>query len=332
MFQRKRDFCISRLRSGGVITNYSCTSACGHCLYCCSPHREKDYIDTRTLTLNLKKIMSLGCHSIHIGGGEPFLNLDGLKMVIETVHSMNMHIEYVETNASWFRDGDSAREILISLMKRGLSTLLISISPFHNEHIPFFKVKGVMGASRAEGMNIFPWIPDFYPEIDAFDDKHTHTLSEYKDRYGGDYLKGLPSRYWVHFGGRALETFSTVFGVRPCQEILSSNNRGCTELLGVDHFHLDLFGNYIPGLCSGLAIHRDDLGSVISPEKYPILHLLFHKGVIGLFEFVADSCDFMPAHGYLSKCHLCHDLRRYLALNMGITFQELQPRGFYGDV
>lgn len=38
-------------------------------------------------------------------------------------------------------------------------------------------------------------------------------------KYGGDYLKKLPSRYWMHFGGRALKTFVDVFGIRP--------HRGC---------------------------------------------------------------------------------------------------------
>ena len=329
MLQPKGNFLISRLRSGGLITNYYCTSSCGHCLYCCSPRWQKDYIERKTVTENSKKIKTLGCDSIHIGGGEPFLNLDGLKMVIETTRSLGIHIEYVETNSSWYRDRDSACQILASLKKRGLSTLLISMSPFHNEHIPFFKVKGVIEACNAVHMNIFPWIADFYSEIDAFDDKNTHTMAEYEDKYGHDYVKKLPSRYWIHFGGRALKTFTSVFGARPCQEILSSNKGGCTELLDVSHFHFDLFGNYIPGLCSGLAIHRDDLGTVISPEKYPFLDLLFHRGVTGLFDFVSSKYDFKPSGGYMSKCHLCLDLRRYLVLDTEIAARELQPKDFY---
>jgi hypothetical protein len=286
-------------------------------------------MEIKTLTQNLEKIKSLGCTSVHIGGGEPFLKQDGLKMVVETTLSMGVHIEYVETNSSWYRDRDSACQILSSLKRRGLSTLLISMSPFHNEHIPFYKVKGVIEACRTEDMNIFPWIYDFFDEIDAFDDKSTHAISEFENRYGHDYLKRLPSRYWIHLGGRALRTFAPVFGLRPCQEILSSNTGGCMELLDVNHFHFDLFGNYIPGLCSGLAVQCEDLGNAISPERYPILHLLFHKGIAGLFDFVTNRYDFRPSKGYVSKCHLCFDLRRYLVLNKGIISRELQPKGYY---
>ena len=42
----ERDFVIDRLHSGGVITNYYCTSSCGHCLYFCSPKWKKEYIET----------------------------------------------------------------------------------------------------------------------------------------------------------------------------------------------------------------------------------------------------------------------------------------------
>ena len=79
-----------------------------------------------------------------IGGGEPFLNLDGLKMVVETALSLGMDIKYVETNSSWYRNIDSACQILSSPREIGLTALLISISPFHKEYIPFYKVKGVI--------------------------------------------------------------------------------------------------------------------------------------------------------------------------------------------
>ncbi|MFC1581103.1 radical SAM protein [Thermodesulfobacteriota bacterium] len=325
-----RNLLINGLISGGMITNYFCTSSCGHCLYSCSPKREKDYIESTTLVANLKKIKALGCGTIHVGGGEPFLSLKGLQMVVETTLAMGVGIEYVETNSSWFKDGSSARNILSSLKERGLSTLLISMSPFHNEYIPFFKVKGVIAACQDVGIHVFPWIMDFYEEIDAFEETKTHSISEYEARYGQGYLEGLPSRYWIHFGGRALQTFAPVLGATSCEKILSSNRHGCDELMGVSHFHFDLFGNYIPGLCSGLAIQRDDLGGMVSDEKYPLLHTLYHKGIGGLFEFVSREHGFSPAPQYMSKCHLCIDLRRHLFQRGKNRFIELQPEGFYG--
>ncbi len=322
---------IRHLSSGGLITNYYCTSRCAHCLYCCSPHWDKRYIDEPTSRRNLEKIRALGCRAIHVGGGEPFLNPQGLLRVLEVAREVGVGIDYVETNSSWYRDLDSAVALLKELKARGLETLLVSISPFHNEHIPFQKVKGVIEACRVARMAAFPWVSDFYRELDAFDPATTHRLQEYGERFGADYLRRIPARYWIHFGGRAVQTFAPIFETYDCDAILSRDRRGCRELQDVSHFHLDLFGNYIPGLCSGLAMQRDDLGAPISPEKYPLLARLHEAGINGLYE-VAREQGFQASGGYLSKCHLCLEIRRYLVMELNLEFSELAPRGFYENL
>jgi hypothetical protein len=325
--------CIQHLISGGIITNYSCTSRCQHCLYACSPEREKDYIDEETLRANLHTIKSLGCNSVHIGGGEPFLDTAGLEMVVDTTVSMGVGMEYVETNSSWYRDPESSAHRLRILGDKGLPGILVSMSPFHNERIPFYKVKGVLEAGTETGLSVIPWIWDFFDEINSFDDKIPHRMEEYEAKFGKNYLGMLPSHYWIHLGGRALETFSRVYPRISYQEILeSSHGVSCKELEDVSHFHLDLFGNYIPGLCSGLAVRRDDLGSPLEPYGYPIISLLYRDGVKGLFDFAGGEYNFVPKDDYISKCHLCFDIRRYLTEETDRSFPELSPEGFYTDL
>ncbi len=265
MLGLRRYLTIGRLGSGGLITNYFCTSRCGHCLYACSSQWERTYIDEATVRANFSRIAQLGCHSVHVGGGEPFLDMDGLRMVLRVAAETEMRIEYVETNSSWYGDVDSAVQTLTSLRAVGLSTLLISISPFHNEFIPFHKVKGVIEACRKTGISAFPWISDFYPEIDSLDDSRTHKIREYEEFFGKGYLKNLPSRYWIHLGGRALSTFSSVFRRRPAHLILSSARGGCGELTDVSHFHFDLFGNYIPGLYARVWQFK---GTILAPLSH----------------------------------------------------------------
>jgi hypothetical protein len=281
------------------------------------------------LRLILKKIKNFGCHSVHIGGGEPFLNLDGLAMVVEVVRSMSVNIEYVETNSSWFKGRESALEVLSTLREKGLSTLLMSMSPFHNEHVPFYKVKGVIEACKEANIDVFPWISKFYPEIDAFDDRTTHALSVYESKYGENYLARIPSRYWIHFGGRALKTFTRFYSTKDYRDIVSVNKGGCSELLDVSHFHIDLFGNYIPGLCSGLAIRYEDLGEKLDRKQYPFLATLYHFGIEGFLDLAKSDYDFKPSREYLSKCDLCFDIRYYITMEMGVNSKELQPRGYY---
>jgi molybdenum cofactor biosynthesis enzyme MoaA len=95
---------IRQLMSGGIITNYFCTSRCGHCLYNCSPQWEKEYITAESAAKNLQAVRSLGCRSIHIGGGEPLLRPDGLAAVLKIAADLDVAVEYVETNSSWFKD------------------------------------------------------------------------------------------------------------------------------------------------------------------------------------------------------------------------------------
>jgi hypothetical protein len=323
---------IKHLSSGGLITNYYCTSKCRHCLYCCSPNWERKYIDPETTRRNFQKIKELGCHAVHVGGGEPLLNPEGLLQVLKIARELEVRVEYVETNSSWYKDQDSARSLLAELKKTGLATLLVSISPLHNEYIPFYKVKGVIEACRSTGLTPFPWISDFYKEIDALDDRVPHPLAEYHRSYGDDYLKRMPARYWIHPGGRALLTFKEVFDLKDHPSILAANRRGCSELKDVSHFHLDLFGHYIPGLCSGLALHGDDLGQAVSSQKYPLLATLFESGINGLFQLASQRYGFRTSGQFTSKCHLCLEIRRFLAMETKAPWAELQPLGFYENL
>jgi Radical SAM superfamily len=322
---------IRRLTSGGIITNYFCTSSCGHCLYNCSPQWEKRYIDADTAEKNIKAIRSLGCRSVHIGGGEPLLRPDDLAAVLKIATELGVTVEYVETNSSWFRDDSSAEDFLAGLRNQGLHTLLVSISPFHNEHIPFYKVKGVVEAARRAGVGIFPWVTDFISDLSQFDAGNTHSLKEFSDIFGRDYLLQVLERYWIHMGGRALETYRPLMGQKTFHQVMDESTATCYgELSSTSHFHIDLFGNYIPGLCSGLSIAIEDLGKPLSDETYPVLTALCRHGIRGLVKMAEAAIGYKPQKDfYINKCDLCTEVRFCLVQNGYGESKELQPQEFY---
>jgi len=54
---------------------------------------------------------------------------------------------------------------------------------------------------------------------------------------------------------------------------------------------------------------------------------LMEEDMQGLLEFASRFGFEENSEGYISKCHLCIDIRRHLAAERG--FRELQPTEFY---
>jgi hypothetical protein len=283
---------------------------------------------------NLEKIRAMGCRAVHIGGGEPLLRPEKLIAVLEVAKAVGVSIEYVETNSSWFKDNDSAISLLSRLRDKGLHSLLVSISPFHNEQIPFARVQGVIDAAQGAGIGIFPWVSDFVSDLTSFDATRPHPLDEYRQRFGDDYLMQIMQRYWIHLGGRALETFRPLLGNMTCGQVLEANPGGCSrELTDTSHFHFDLFGNYIPGLCSGLAISGNDLSTRLSTQKYPILVKLYSDGIRGLVSMATEMFGFSPQrNNYINKCDLCTEIRTHMVNSDYNESSELNPAGFYTQI
>jgi hypothetical protein len=322
---------IIRLTSGGVITNYHCTSRCAHCLYNSGPHRSKNYLQSETAETIFETILMRGCRSVHIGGGEPFMAPEKLVKVIETAHRCGLGIDYVETNSAWCRDEDAAVDLLDTLKGVGLETLLVSISPFHNAYIPFERVRRLIAASRRAGIQVLPWVNAFVRDLDRLGADRPHDMAEFHAAFGQDYLARIPDRYWIHLGGRAIETFRPVYPNHSAAEILAAAPPSCARALAdVSHFHIDLYGSYIPGLCSGLAIAMTNLGRPLPEGKYPLIEVLTSTGIRGLYAFAADRYGYRPEQaGYLSPCDLCTEIRFFLAAGRARRFPELAPHGFY---
>ncbi len=273
-------------------------------------------------------LKSLGCYSVHIGGGEPLLKPDKILGVLDTAKKYNIDIEYIETNASWYKDEASAKAVLKELQSHGVNTLLISIDPFHNEYIPFWKVKALIRTCSVVKMNVFPWLMEFWDDIDAMDDKSPHSLDEYTRLFGQDYPVNLLNRYGLNLKGRAFKTYRPVLRKQPYEQILEES-RPCKLLSGVYHFHVDLYGNFIPQSCPGFSVPLKELVNGADPGKYSIFNSLETAGVKGLVELAKKEYGYIPKNEYAGKCDLCYDIRNHLVLGLGLDLPDLKPQGHY---
>jgi hypothetical protein len=239
-------------------------------------------------------------------------------------------VAYIETNSSWCKNSPEDAAFLRQLRSEGASTLLVSISPFHNEYVPFQRVKDCLTAARTAGLSVFPWVRDFYPEIDSLDATRTHSLAEYETHFGPGYTRSLPARYGLTMRGRALRTFTPRMTSRPLKEVLHGAGP-CRELFDASHFHVDLDGRYLPGLCAGFVVPFGALDQAFSPDRFPLLGLLARKGIGAACSLARADYGFTPQERYVSKCDLCEDIRQHLMNKEKASFPELGPHEFYQD-
>ena len=319
---------IPPLRSGGIMANYHCSSRCRHCAYFCGPDWTRHFIDEPTARRVLRAIRSGGCRSVHIGGGEPFLGGERLAALVGWCADEGVAVEYVETNSSWFTTPERALRTLRDLKAAGLRTLLVSMSPFHNEHVPWRKVAGVLDACREAGMGVFPWTEELGADVRTLDRDRTHTLEEYEERFGPGYLRDIPRRYWISPRGRALATFRPFAPALSAEQAAAAGGDSCPELLDTSHFHVDLYGNYVPGICSGISVDVNDLPETMDPDRYRHLTALLHGGVGRLLE-LARAAGYGPQRTFSGKCDLCYDIRRYLVIERDVDAPDLQPAELY---
>jgi hypothetical protein len=299
------------LRHGGIIANYKCTAACRHCLYACSPIRTDGFIDEQTAQSLCSVLVKGGCRSLHIGGGEPLLDVEGLISLAKVIKNAGITLEYVETNAFWAND-DSAAEVLERLMSAGINMLCISIDPFHAEYVPYGHPLRLAKLCEKSGMDCFLWRGDFLPMLSRLDPAKTYNRLDMEKLISKNYLKTAADKYGLTYGGRALNIETEYYYPRkPAGELTES--RPCRRLISGDHFHADLYGRYIPPGCTGIALPIDEAVNGIPPGKYPVFETLLSEGTTGLLRY-AESRGFVPA-GYPSGCALCFCIRHWLCEN-----------------
>jgi hypothetical protein len=66
----------------------------------------------------------------------------------------------------------------------------------------------------------------------------------------------------------------------------------------------------------------------VDPDERPVIAALL-TDIKDLHDLAVREFGYVPKErGYVSKCHLCVDIRRHLALS-GARFADVRPREFY---
>ena len=177
-------------------------------------------------------------------------------------------------------------------------------------------------------MNVFPWLMEFWDDLDAMDDNRPHSLDEYTQLFGQDYSLKLLYRYGLSLKGRAFKTYRPMMKKQTFGRILEES-KPCRLLSGIYHFHVDLYGNFIPQSCPGFSIPLKELVNGADPDKYRVFNSLESAGIRGLVELAKKEYGYIPKNEYAGKCDLCYDIRNHLVLGLGLDLPDLKPEGHY---
>jgi hypothetical protein len=326
---------IPRPASAGVFLSYRCTNSCKHCMYACSPRWPADWIskeDAETILAQLADAMRgryayAGAVSfnegVHFTGGEPFLNFDLLHHLADTARRVGVPSTLVETNGFWCRDDGTTREKLRALKQAGLDGIMVSANPFILEQIPFERTERAVRISREVfGQNAIVYQHFFYEQFRSLGLRGTLALDSYLERagYGLQYVELLAN-------GRVPYKLAHLYEHHPTSHFFGLS---CwPELIRDWHVHVDNYGNFLPGFCGGLSLgdarELDAICRGIALDTLPVLRALL-TDLADLYR-LGQSFGYEEREGYVSKCHLCADIRRHLTRHG--EFRELQPRAFY---
>ena len=313
-------FQISKpLKHAGIMPNYECSAACRHCLYACSPTYESGgYMTETVMDETFGLLREGGCRSVHIGGGEPFLNFDGLLTLLQKAAKHGVYVDYIETNACWATDEDTITKHLTALRKAGADTLCISVDPFHAEYVPYAFPLRLAQVCQKKSFGFFLWQERFLAMLRDVAPNASHDRNALEKLIGPDYIRDTANAYGIRMGGRAINIENEYHARKPTEQVLSS--KPCTGLVSTGHFHVDMYNRFIPPGCTGFVVPMEDVVRGIQPGKYPVLEALYSGGVAGLLEF-AKNHGFEPdVEGYASGCGLCFYIREFLS---GKNFAEL---------
>lgn len=321
--------------SAGVFLSYRCNSSCRHCMYACSPRWEADWLSEEDAEMVLSQLAGSfrGRYSapgqvglnrgLHFTGGEPFLNFRLLLRLTEVASQLGICSTFVETNCLWCRDDVTTRERLKSLRAAGLQGILISANPFVLERVPFERTKRAAKIGKEVfGRGAMVYQTYFFHQFSRMGLRGTLSFEEYM-RDGGH---GLLHAELLPLG-RFPYKLAHLYESQPASHFLRGSCRA--ELTRDWHVHIDNYCNFVPGYCGGISLGDSrDLEKIcqeIDLDKLRVVRALVKD--LGELYRLASQFEYEELEGYISKCHLCLDIRRHLVRHG--EFAELAPLEFY---
>jgi len=274
-------------------------------------------------------------HGLHFSGGEPFLNFDLLCRAVEVAEELKIPSTFVETNGFWASDDNTTREMLHLLKSKGLKGIMISINPFYLEYVPFEKTRRAIEIGyEVFGEAMVPYQLEYYQKFCEWGIEGTLTFEQFLKYETKENFARTAEFFLTGRSAYTIENYLPEFFPRYKAEQLVK--QPCSpEFIRPWHNHFDNYCNFMPGYCGGISLGDvRELGTMlkdgIEVQNNSVLYFLMKNEFSGLLNLAEDLGYVQASEGYLSKCHLCADIRKHLSRSG--DFPELQPTYFYDAI
>jgi hypothetical protein len=253
-----------------------------------------------------------------------------LVTAIRCIRESGISLDYIETNAAWITDDDKRnREILIKIAKAGGDCVMVSADPFHIAYVPFWKNRKLLALLRETGISYFIWQERYWATLSKLDEKRTSSGPELNKVVGYDIIGQCAREYGMGFNGRALNLHRGMPGVKRGGAGTFVSEKPCGELSGTGHFHADYLNRYIAPGCTGMGILTDDLEKQWDKENYPVMARLLENGTAELLTYTRSKGYEENPEGYVSKCDVCFQIRKFLITSEPGAYPDLSPPAYY---
>ncbi|MBS7619214.1 radical SAM protein [Candidatus Bathyarchaeota archaeon] len=305
----------------GLLLTEQCNIACRHCWFNCSPEKTSNMKLDEAYSCIDQAIEIPTVEWISFTGGEPFLLYGMMKTLIEYASSKGLKTECV-TNCFWAESEEGAENILKRLVKSGLDVINISVDDFHQEHIPFTRVKNCYQASKALGLKIVI--------MSASARTNKLRLEKITDLLGRDEILTRQQKGLKSYSAIAIETCFLPVGrgadIPESELLVGSEPTGgpCKSVLR--DVAVTPSGEVLP--CCSVAGLLDimRLGNILNMKlkdaleeasRRKLFRILSDEGPEGLLKLLSDNAS----RGYVSRCHMCYEvLREASSSNFYSTF------------
>ncbi len=300
------------ISSLGLHITDQCNSSCQHCAYHCGPDIKgvMNFGDAkRYLYQSVKQSVEIIC----ISGGEPCLFFDLVTSIIRKAKALNFSNIWLFTNVFWAKNPNITNNKLKQLKVAGLTKLCLSADGFHHAFVPTSKIQYALTSARNLGLEIMLDVRFLgSPQDNNMLNKLTYQILEQLGNLDDvEVIQGIP--LYIGRGAEKLLSYIPKIPGIPKGSCSGPWVGGTWENpSGID---VDLYGEVT--LCPGISIgntKKHSLYNILNyynPQAHPIINKLMVDGPKSLVK-MAQQKGYLLQVGYISKCHLCYDIRKFL--------------------